>query len=144
MAMGPYVDWRRTAVPLVPPDTAFDQASTWQLRWQNPGMQGLSEVLLQIDYTGDIARLRTGTNLLDDNFFNGLPWQIGLKRFSLRKESTVAPLTLQILPMSNVAPIYLDHRAWSLLGPTHAMPQLIRARLIPEYESVATITDDKR
>jgi hypothetical protein len=144
MAMGPYVDWRRTAVPLVPPDTAFDQASTWQLRWQNPGMQGLSEVLLQIDYTGDIARLRTGTNLLDDNFFNGLPWQIGLKRFSLRKESTVAPLTLQILPMPNVAPIYLDHRAWSLLGPTHAMPQLIRARLIPEYESVATITDDKR
>jgi len=143
MAMGPYIDWRKTAVPVVPPDAAFDKASTWQLQWQNPNMSGLSEVLLQIDYSGDIARLRSGTELLDDNFFNGLPWQIGLKRFSPPSANPSASLTLQILPMPSLSPIYLDQHAWRLLGPAHAEPRLIHATLIPEYESVATAVEDK-
>jgi hypothetical protein len=143
MDMGPYIDWRKTAVPAVPPDAAFANASTWQLQWQNPDTSGLSELLLQIDYSGDIARLRSTTDLLDDNFFNGLPWQIDLKRFSTPSGPASAALTLQILPMPRISPIYLDHRAWSVLGPTHDTPRLIHATLIPEYESIATALDDQ-
>lgn len=134
MEMSPYIDWRKTAVPAVPPDSAFIKAGTWQLHWSNPDFAGLSNVLLQLDYTGDIGRIGSATTLLDDNFFNGLPWQIGLKRFGLKTAGS--PLTLRLLPMPATAPIYLDPKARNLLGRSQSTPKLINAKLIPEYESV--------
>ncbi len=137
MTMGPYIDWRKTSVPIVPPDSAFLKAGTWQLQWRNPDFAGLSNVLLQLDYTGDIGRLQSGTTLLDDNFFNGLPWQIGLKRFGLKAAGS--QLTLEVLPMPRVAPIYLDPKARNLLESTQTTPTLIGAKLIPEYESILSV-----
>jgi hypothetical protein len=138
MDMGPYVDWRKTAVPAVPPESAFFKAATWQLQWKNPDFAGLSNVLLQLDYTGDIGRLNSATTLLDDNFFNGLPWQIGLKRFGLK--TAASPVTLQLLPMPAVAPIYLDLKARNLLESAQPTPKLLGAKLIPEYESILPIS----
>ena len=128
MDMGPYVDWRKTAVPTVPPDAAFDQAATWHLQWKNPSMKGLSEVLLQVEVDGDAARLYTSSGtLLEDTYLNGLPWQTGLKRFA-----TPTDLTLRILPLPPDAPIYLDPIAHR---PTTPNPNLRTVKLLPEYES---------
>jgi beta-galactosidase len=138
MEPGLYVDWRKRAVPGVPPISAFDQAAVWRLQWQNANFAGLSNMLLQVDYTGDIARLASPTTLLDDNFYNGLPWEIGLKRFG--PLTAAAPLLLKILPMPKVAPIYLDPRARTLLEQQAVNPGLIRARLIPEYESTLPVS----
>jgi beta-galactosidase len=138
MAMGSYIDWRKTAVPVVPPQSAFFQAATWQLQWRNPDFTGLSNVLLQLDYTGDIGRLNSATTLLDDNFFNGLPWQIGLKRFG--SATAASPLTLQLLPMPAIAPIYLDPEARTLLEGAQPTPKLLGAKLIPEYESILPVS----
>jgi hypothetical protein len=138
MDPGPYFDWRKRAIPAVPPLSTFDQAALWRLQWQNPDLAGLSNVLLQIDYTGDIARIASPTTLLDDNFYNGLPWQIGLKRFG--PQTAAGPLTLRILPMPKVAPIYLDPRARAQLGQSQSNPNLIQAKLIPEYESTMRVT----
>jgi beta-galactosidase len=137
MQMGPYIDWRKTSVPAVPPDSAFLNAGIWQLQWRNPDFAGLSDVLFQLDYTGDIGRLQSGTTLLDDNFFNGLPWQIGLKRFGV--ETAGSQLILKILPMPAVAPIYLDGKARNLLDRAQPTPKLMGAQLIPEYESILTV-----
>ena len=134
MHMGPYLAWRKTRVPVVPPDSAFLTAATWQLQWNNPDMSGLSDMLLQIDYTGDIGRLRSAGGLLDDNFFHGLSWQVGLKR----SPAPGAPLTLQILSMPRISPIYLDQQARRELSTAPQTAQLLRATLIPEYESVAS------
>ena len=41
----------------------------------------ISNIFLKIAYTGDVARLSANGYLLDDNFNNGLPWMIGLRRF---------------------------------------------------------------
>jgi hypothetical protein len=136
--LGPYIDWRHGSTPLVPPLSAFDQAAVWKLQWRNPDFTGLSNVLLQIDYTGDIGRLASSTALLDDNFYNGLPWQIGLKRFG--PQTAAGPLTLKILPMVKGAPIYLDAKARAQMEQQPSSPQLVQARLIPEYESVLHIT----
>jgi beta-galactosidase len=133
MDMGPYIDWRKTAVPTVPPDTAFAQASTWQLHLKDTNPSGLSELFLNLDYTGDIARLSAGTTLLDDNFYNGLPWQLGLKSTST---NPATPLTLSILPLPTVSPIYLDAHAKDLLNTAQTNPSLTHATLIPEYESI--------
>jgi hypothetical protein len=136
MTMGPYVDWRKTAVPVVPPDGAFANAAQWLLQWTNPDMSGLSEALLQIDYSGDIARLESQGILLDDNFFHGQPWQIGLQRFAA--ETWKSPMTLEILPMPTIAPIYLDQRARQQIKASPANPAVTQARIIPVYQSIAT------
>lgn len=132
MDMGPYVDWRKAAVPTVPPDAAFDNASSWQLTWTRPTLSHLSNVLLQLEYTGDIARLYSGSTLVDDNFFNGLPFEFSVTRLP-------TPLTLKILPMPAVAPIYLDTAARALLGTAPTQAKLVNATLVPEYESVISI-----
>jgi hypothetical protein len=133
MALGPYIDWRKTAVPIVPPDSAFHEAAKWQLHWTNRDMSGLSDALLQIDYTGDIGRFEADGKLLDDNFYNGTPWQLSLRRLGVGRR-----FTLELLPMPNVAPIYLDTLARNhlKLGPRN--PNLIRITIRPVYEAVAT------
>jgi hypothetical protein len=135
MALGPYVDWRKAAVPVVPPESAFQHAAGWELQWTNPDMSGLSDALLQIDYTGDIGRLKADGKLLDDNFYNGVPWQVGLRRFG--REMWTKPMTLQLLPMPGIAPIYLDTAAAKRLTQARQNPAVIRAKILPVYESIA-------
>jgi hypothetical protein len=138
MLPGPYFDWRKRAIPAEPPVSAFDDASVWRLQWKKLDLTGLSNVLLQIDYTGDIARLSSATTLLDDNFYNGLPWQIGLTRFGLHDDAL--PLTLRILPMPRVAQIYLDTHARDKLDRSQDNPGVVKAQLIPEYESILHVS----
>ena len=137
MAMGPYIDWRKSAVPVVPPDSAFDKSAEWMIQWMNPDMSGLSEALLQIDYTGDIGRIESEGSLLDDNFYNGLPWQVGLRRSG--SGTSKNPLTLEVLPMPAVAPIYLGQHAGDLLRNGRQKAELIHAKIVPVYESIAAL-----
>jgi hypothetical protein len=44
-------------------------------------LQGVEEVLLSIDYTGNVGYAFAGGRLFHDHFYNGLPWEIGLSRF---------------------------------------------------------------
>jgi beta-galactosidase len=149
MDMGPPVAWRAGPVPQVPEETAFSNAATWQLdftssdspdsskqeQWM-PDWTGLSELFLEIQFTGDIAHLQAGGTLLDDTSYNGQPWEIGLSH--LQAGDSRSSLTLSILPMPGSAPIYLDHRARQLLR-QHPGAQLLGATLIPQYESVVTL-----
>jgi hypothetical protein len=121
---------------VVPPDSAFDKAAQWQIQWNNPDMSGLSDALLELDYSGDIGRLKSAGDLLDDDFYNGLPWQVGLRRFGTDVLSHA--LTLEVLPMPAVAPIYLDRPARAALRQARQHPELIRATIVPVYESIAT------
>jgi hypothetical protein len=58
---------------------------------------------------GDIGRLFAGTRLLDDWYYFGYRWQIGLKQFAGALQQ---PLRLSVLPLRADAPIYLprEHR----------------------------------
>ncbi|AIQ28661.1 hypothetical protein P40081_11110 [Paenibacillus sp. FSL P4-0081] len=44
-------------------------------------LQGTGEVLLSIDYTGNVGYAFAGGQLFHDHFYNGRPWEIGLSRF---------------------------------------------------------------
>ena len=137
MTMGPYVDWRKASVAQAPPDAAFAQAEQWTLTPKVADLSGVSELLLRIDYLGDVARLSSGAKVLDDNFYNGLPWQIGLMQ--LGGGTPAAPLTLSILPMPADAPIYLDTRARKAVADHVSGPALVHATLLPEYETVIDV-----
>ncbi len=68
-------------------------------------LDGLSDVFLNIHCFGDVARLHEGAQLLDDKFFNGSPWEVGLKRFTPQAltegmELNVLSLCGKMLPSS--------------------------------------------
>ncbi|HKD21095.1 MAG TPA: beta-galactosidase [Rhizomicrobium sp.] len=63
------------------------------------------DAFLRIAARGDVARLFSGTTMLDDRFLDGSVWEIGLDRF---KTEIAKPLTLTILPLRKDAPIYLE------------------------------------
>lgn len=44
-------------------------------------LERTDEVLLSIDYTGNVGYAFAGGKLFHDHFYNGLPWEIGLSRF---------------------------------------------------------------
>ena len=130
------VTWRHVAIALAPSDSAWDSAAVWRVQLPDGAVRGLGNVFLEIRYEGDVARLYSGTRLLDDNFYNGQPWRVGLHRFedALRR----GPLELRILPLRSAAPIYLETTA----RPTDfdekgQVARLESVRAIARYEVVA-------
>ncbi len=97
-------------------------------------MTGLSDIFLRIHYAGDVARLSLDGRLLDDDFYNGRPWEIGLKRFL--PESFGKNLEVSILPLPRKAPIYLDARAWEAMNTEGQTAKVLGVELLPEYEVV--------
>jgi hypothetical protein len=89
------------------------------------------DAFLEIDWRGDIGRLFDGTDMLDDAYWDGRVWRIGLKRFADRLGT---PWTLTVLPLRADAPIYLDEAARAKLPPGDQVADLLSVRLVPEYQ----------
>ncbi|WP_244884085.1 beta-galactosidase [Paenibacillus graminis] len=51
------------------------------LKFASRMLEGVEEVLLSIDYTGNVGYAFAGGRLFHDHFHNGAPWEIGLSRF---------------------------------------------------------------
>jgi hypothetical protein len=130
------VTWRHVAIALAPSDSAFDSAAVWRLRVPPQVSLGSGDVL-EIRYEGDVARLSSGGELLDDNFYSGLAWRVGLRRFA--SELTRGPLELRILPLRSDAPIYLepDYRPKDFPA-SGQIARLESAELLPQYELLLT------
>ena len=87
-----------------PSDEDFAAAAVWRIK-RPESTDPARDLLLRVRYTGDVARFYLDGELLDDNFYNGDAFEIGLKRFApdiYQKE-----LLLKILPLRKDAPIYL-------------------------------------
>ncbi|WP_188062993.1 beta-galactosidase [Sphingobium sp. KCTC 72723] len=89
------------------------------------------DAYLELDWRGDIGRLFDGIDMLDDAYWDGRVWRIGLKRFADRLGR---PWTLTILPLRADAPIYLDASARAKLPKADQVADLLTIRLIPEYQ----------
>ncbi|KAJ5626350.1 hypothetical protein N7510_002659 [Penicillium lagena] len=92
---------------LEPNQTAIVAAQgLWTISIPWSQVADVDDAWLMIDYEGDLARLYAGNLLLDDNFYDGTTWVVGLKRFA----STTASddLTIAIMPLRSDAPIYLQ------------------------------------
>ncbi len=108
---------------------AFAAAGTWALKLPSALPKGAEDVLLELDFVGDIGRVFAGPTMLDDWYYNGQRWQIGLKQFGLKPG---AELKLSVLPLRADAPIYIDvaHRPAFPAGQTQ-VAELRGARLLP-------------
>lgn len=87
-----------------PVDEDFEQAAVYTI--DLPAVSGEGK-LLNIEYRGDVARLYADGKLIDDNFFNGRPFQYALWR--LPKECK--QLELRILPLQKDMPVYFPREA---------------------------------
>ena len=57
--------------------------------------EGINDIFLTIDYTGDRAELYQDGKMIADWFTTGLPWRIGLRRFGYKSN-----FTLKIFPVT--------------------------------------------
>ncbi len=131
---GPALAWRPKGVAEAPPAGELPESAKWTVIVPPRSLQGLSNLFLQIDYRGDVARLYSGEHLLTDNFYNGQPWKIGLRRFL--NENGGGKFTLSILPLRSDAPVYFE-----LSHPLHFSQQgqtvgIDSIRIVPEYQLV--------
>jgi hypothetical protein len=139
VTLGPAPSWRPTGVAQAPTDTAFNRAAKWKITLPLQPLNGLSELYLQVDYQGDIARLSANSKLLVDNFYNGQPWSIGLARFL---HPGVNSFDLTILPLRKDAPIYLELGQHPAFTPAGQLDRLDRVQLVPEYQLILNPTAD--
>jgi beta-galactosidase len=94
-------------------------------------LQGCENLFLNIDYAGDVGRLYSGTELLDDNFYNGTTWEVGAKDSGQLLDKEVR---LEILLLRKDAPIYLPTAAWPDFGRKPQTVKLNSVTAVPEYE----------
>jgi hypothetical protein len=95
--------------PLPPEDSDFQNAGVWHISVPKDALAGVADVLLRVDYTGDVARAYIGDQLIDDDFYSGHPWEIGLKHFA--PEVLEKGITLKILPMPEKSAIFVQENA---------------------------------
>jgi hypothetical protein len=129
---GPPFDWRHGAVAEAPNDADFAAAAVWRLTVPADALRGLSDVILAIRYRGDVGRLRAGGHLLDDNYYNGTPWEVGLRELAPGLAS--APLDLEVLPLRSDAPIYLPSGARPDFGGLAQVAAVDSVQAFPVYE----------
>lgn len=86
-----------------PVDADFEQSAVYVIELPADHRDGL----LQINYRGDVARLYANGQLIDDNFYNGRPFQYGLWRLP----ADVQKLELRILPLQKEMPVYFPREA---------------------------------
>lgn len=79
-----------------------DEKAVYEVTLNIP--QAAADCILNVEYSGDYARLLIDGELQSDSFYTGEAWQIGLKRFSLPRK-----ITLEIYPLDKNAGVYLDY-----------------------------------
>lgn len=130
--LAPPPSWRAKGVAQAPDEGRLAAAGMWKIRVPQDAMRGLSELYLDLRYQGDVARLYKNGKLLEDDFFNGLSWKVGLSRFLQGHDG--AEFELEILPLRKDAPIYFETPQVVRFD---AQGQAIRVEggtLLPEYE----------
>lgn len=116
-------------VPFAPITKDFKHAAAWRLHVSWPRSSALSNVFLNIRYAGDVARLYSGSRLLDDNFWNGTTWQLGMQPW--KDDINRGPLRLLILPAPRHSRIGNTGRGTEAL---RHKAQILHISVTPQYE----------
>ena len=134
----------KSHLALAPNDSDFTNAAVWKITlpagWSaglrpgsdNPNPPGQRPALLRIRYVGDVARLTLNGRLLDDNFYAGREFDLGLNRYL--PEILTGDLRLEILPLRKDAPIFLEPKARPDFGGAESIAKLVSVEIIQPHE----------
>lgn len=108
-------------------------ATRYQITIPEHFMDGCSDAVLQISYSGDIGHAFIDGKMINDNFANGAVWEIGLKDFEDRLKGK--KITIYITPLKKGAKVNVEsamaarrEEVESLTGELHS------ASLCPVYQ----------
>ncbi len=130
----------RAAEPVAaePTDADFKQAAVWRITLP-PGLNLRDRPLLRLHYVGDVARVILNGRLIDDDFYNGRPMDLGLWRYAT--ELRGGDLEVEILPLRRDAvegpdrKIFMAESALPHFGEAASIAELQRIELIPQYDA---------
>ncbi|MGA2422149.1 MAG: beta-galactosidase [Candidatus Acidiferrum sp.] len=124
-------------VATAPGEAAFADAAKWTIQVPPVAGLGVKSAYLRIVYQGDVARLYDHGKLIDDDFYKGTPWEIGLSSITVQDPDPT--LELSILPLPKNAPIYLPPGAAPEFSASGQVAKLDQVAIVPEYQAVATV-----
>lgn len=103
------------------------------LAFEADAFDGLKEALMEIRYEGDIGYAFIDGEMVSDNFCNGLPWEIGLKR--IREQLVEKGMYLYISPVRKGAFVRSQSTmaGWSEQAVAQKA-ELGNIRIVPVYE----------
>lgn len=101
-----FVSDRKISFRVFPGLAATGKTAKYSVETGDWSASGACDVMLEVAYTGNCARLYENETLVDDSIFIGesYPWTIGLKRFGVKKNSFV----LEVDELKKDAPVYLE------------------------------------
>ena len=117
-------------VAAAPEDADFEKAAVWRIKLP-ADLDLTGDPLLRLDYIGDVARVMLNGKLVTDDFYNGRPFEIGLRRHA--PEILNGDLQVAILPLRKDAPIYLAKEARPPSGNQPTVAALRGVALVPRY-----------
>jgi len=114
---------------LQPYPEIYGLAAAWTIApdaWpkDNPAV---ADITLDIRYRGDVARLFEGADMVDDQFWYGPDWRVGLKRLG------TGPFTLTVLPLRTDAPVYIDEAYRPKTSEGAQVADVAQVKLVPTY-----------
>ena len=95
-------------IPTAPSDEDFKSAAIWKIKLPTD-LDLKKNPILRIRYVGDVARVTLNGRCIDDNFYSGREFELGLKRYA--PEILTGDLRLEILPLRKDSPIFLEAKA---------------------------------
>jgi beta-galactosidase len=122
-------------VAAAPEDADFDEAAVWRVKLPQ-GLDLSTDPILRVHYVGDVARVLLDGRLITDDFYNGRPLDIGLRRHA--PEILTGELRIAILPIRKDAPIYMAQEARPDFGPAASLVALHGVEIIPHYQANLT------
>ena len=96
-------------------------------------MEGVKDVILQMNYQGDIAHAFLNGVMINDNFYNGAVWEIGLRTFEASlKENAI---TISITPWRKGVNVNVESAmAGRMENVEERIADLEQVQLCPVYE----------
>jgi hypothetical protein len=135
---GPKFPWRPDPIPMAPDDADFEKAAVWDIAVPSvPPAPTVSDVFLRISYQGDVARIYRGGQLIDDNFWNGRPWELGLREIGSDWRKPTG-LELRILPLTSHYTMYFE-KAPNLPLASGSAGTFTSLELVPQYQVVVQV-----
>jgi len=125
-------------VATAPLDSDFEKAAVWLVRIPE-GIDLGNDPILRFHYVGDVARVTLDGKLITDDFYNGNPLDVGLRRHT--PDILKGDLRISILPLCKDAPIYMARKAWPDFNKAGSVAVLQRVEIVSRYELQLTAAE---
>lgn len=119
----------RSHIALAPTEDDFTNAAVWRIKLP-PDLKSWphDDPIVRIHYIGDVARVTLNGRLIDDNFYSGRAFDIGVNRYL--PDILTGDLRLEILPLRKDVPIYLPDGAKPEFGASESLVKLQSAEIV--------------